>query len=123
MTATSFAIEALADPLMLRIFPHALPSRAALSHNLPASLFLFGYTSLCVIAGGYVTAWLAQRSPVRHAVIMGALQMALTVWAMLSLPEQAPFRNWAVAITMSVPAAGCGGLLRSKLASGANRPR
>lgn len=114
LTVTSFAIEAAADPFMMRMFPAALPNRTAISHNLPASLFLFAYTALCVAAGGYVTAWVARRFPVRHAVAMGVVQVALTVWAMISLPNEAPLRNWIVALVLTVPAASCGGLLRAK---------
>jgi hypothetical protein len=117
LTVTSFAIEAVANPLMMRMFPHALPDRAAIGYNLPAALFLFAYTSLCVAGGGYVTAWLARRSPVRHAVIMGAVQVALTFWAMLSIREQAPLRNWIAGIVLTVPAAWCGALVRAKLRS------
>ncbi|MBZ5694620.1 MAG: hypothetical protein LAN36_04580 [Acidobacteriia bacterium] len=114
LTITSFAIEAVADPLMLRVFPHALPDKAALSHNLPASLFLFAYTSLCVAAGGYVTAWLARRSPVRHAVAMGVVQVALTVLAMMSPRIVAPLRNWIATLVLTIPTAWCGGLLRAR---------
>jgi hypothetical protein len=32
LTVTSFAIEAVVDPLLLRTFPNALPRRAAISH-------------------------------------------------------------------------------------------
>jgi hypothetical protein len=113
LTVTSFAIEAVANPLMMRMFPDALPDRAAISQSLPASLFLFGYTALCVACGGYVTAWIVNRSPVLHALIMGVLQVALTVWAMLSLPNEAPLRNWIVAIVLTVPCAWVGGRLRS----------
>ncbi len=119
LTITSFAIEAAVDPLMMRLFPHALPNRAAISYNLPAALFLFSYTFLCVAAGGYVTAWLARRSPVLHSLLMGAIQVALTVWAMmsLSLRNEAPLRNWIVALVLTIPAAWCGGLLRAKQAT------
>jgi hypothetical protein len=55
LTVTSFAIEAAVDPLLARIFPNALPDHATITHNLPASMFMFFYTSLCVVAGGYVT--------------------------------------------------------------------
>jgi hypothetical protein len=48
LTVTSFAIEAVADPLMIRMFPEALPNQAALSHSLPASLVMFAYTALCI---------------------------------------------------------------------------
>jgi len=36
LTVTSFAIEALADPLLMRMFPQALPTRAAVGQNLVA---------------------------------------------------------------------------------------
>jgi hypothetical protein len=112
LTATSFAIEALANPLMMRMLPLSLPDSAAISYNLPANLFLFAYTALSVAGGGYVTAWLVNRAPVRHAVILGIIQTAMTVWAMVSLPEGGPLRNWIATIVLTVPAAWCGGMLR-----------
>ena len=114
LTITSFAIEAVANPLLMRMFPNALPNQSAINHNLPATLFLFTYTALCVAAGGYVTAWLARRSERLHAVIMGGVQALLTVWAMLSIPDQAPMRTWITGIALTVPAAWCGGMLRTK---------
>ena len=41
LTATSFAIEAVANPLMTRTFPELLPNKAAIQHNGFANLFLF----------------------------------------------------------------------------------
>jgi hypothetical protein len=119
LTITSFPIEAAADPLMMRLFPHALPNRAAISHNLPAALFLFAYTAFCVAVGGYVTAWLARRSPVPHSLLMGAVQVALTILAMLSpsLRNEAPLRNWIATLLFTIPAAWCGGALRAKQAT------
>ncbi|MBZ5576430.1 MAG: hypothetical protein LAP40_07730 [Acidobacteriia bacterium] len=114
LTATSFAIEAVANPVMLKIFHDALPNEAALRQNALARLFLFFYTSLCVAGGGYVTAWLARRWPAGHAAMMGAVQLALTVWAMFSLREQAPLLNWMVSLVLVVPVAWCGGLLRAR---------
>jgi len=124
LTITSFAIEAAADPLMMHLFPQALPNRAAISHSLPATLFLFAYTALCVAAGGYVTAWLARRSPVLHAVLMGVVQVALTILAMMSssLRNEAPLLNWIGALLFTIPAAWCGGLVRAKAAKN-NSPR
>jgi hypothetical protein len=114
LTVTSFAIEAVADPLMMRIFPQALPNRAAISHSAAAALFMFAYTAVCVAAGGYVTAWVARRSPTLHAVIMGVAQEALTVWAMMSIGKEAPLRNWIGALVLTIPAAWLGGLFRAK---------
>ncbi|HKV04244.1 MAG TPA: hypothetical protein VJO53_03935 [Candidatus Acidoferrales bacterium] len=117
LTITSFAIEAAADPLLMRMFPNALPNSAALSHNLPARLFMMAYTMICVAAGGYVTAWIARRSQVRHAVIMGAVQVVLTVWAMFTLPHQAPLWGWITGMALTVPAAWIGGVIRAKQGS------
>jgi hypothetical protein len=114
LTATSFAIEAAADPILMRIFPHALPDRAAISHNLASAIFMIAYTSACVAAGGYVTAWIARRSPIWHAVAMGVVQEGLTVWAMVSLPNEARLRNWVATLVLTIPVAWCGGLLRAR---------
>lgn len=114
LTATSFAIEVAVDPILMRLFPHALPNRAAISQNLASALFLVAYTSACVAAGGYVTAWIARRSPIWHAVTMGVIQEALTVWAMVSLPNVAPLRNWIATLVLTIPVAWCGGLLRAR---------
>jgi hypothetical protein len=122
LTATSFAIEAAADPILMWMFPHALPNRAAISQNLASSIFLVAYTSVCVAAGGYVTAWIARRAPIWHAVAMGVVQEALTVWAMVSLPNEAPMRNWIATLVLTIPLAWCGGLLRARHAKKSGPP-
>jgi len=120
LTVTSFAIEWTVNPLLLRLFPQALPNQSALESNLYAALFMYLYTALCVAAGGYVTAWVARRSPVTHAVVMGVVELALTAWAMQAVVVHAPLRNWIVGIAMVVPVAWCGGLLRAKQVSRRN---
>jgi peptidoglycan/LPS O-acetylase OafA/YrhL len=114
LTLISFAIEAAANPLLIRIFPNALPDQASISQNINANLFLYAYTALSIAAGGYVTAWLAPRWQVRLAVIMGAVEVALIVLAMMAFLHTAPLRNWVVSIVLSVPAAWCGGMLRAR---------
>ena len=114
LTVASFAIEWATDPLFLRLFPHALPDQAALNHNVPAKLFMMAYTFLSVAAGGYVTAWLARRAEVWHAVVMGALEAAMTVWAMTKFAHQAPLWTWIAGIALVIPAAWCGGEFRTK---------
>jgi hypothetical protein len=108
---TSFGIEAAANPLLMRMFPDALPNEAAMSHNLPVWLFTFTYTFLCVVAGGYVTARLAARYAVRHAVILGVLQSLLTIPAMLAYTDKAPLWGWITSMILVIPAAWCGGLI------------
>lgn len=114
LAVTSFAIEFALNPLMMRMFPEALPNEAAISRNLNASLFMFVYGGLCIALGGYVTAWIARRLPVRHALTMGVIQTGLNAMAFASMSEIAPLRNWIVGIALTVPAAWLGGVLRAR---------
>jgi hypothetical protein len=111
LTITSFAIEWVTNPLLLKLFPHALPNDAALNASVPAKLIMMAYTFLCVAAGGYVTAWMASRAKVAHAVIMGAIQMVMTVGVMLRWPHQTPLWSWVAGIVLIVPAAWWGGVI------------
>jgi len=113
LTAASFAIEAVADPILVHMFPNALPNRAALQQNLPASIFLFFYTSLCLVLGAYVAAWIAGRAPVLHALIMGAIEVVLTLIAMAHFTDL-PKRNFIVSVILTIPVAWIGGALRAK---------
>jgi hypothetical protein len=110
LTAASFAIEAAVDPLLLRLFPRALPGPAALSTNQWARTFTFAYGFVCVAFGGYIAARVARRLPMRHAAAMGIVQAGLTVAAMLS-PEgsHASRLQWIMIAILSVPAALAGG--------------
>jgi hypothetical protein len=114
LTVTSFAIEWMTDPVLAGVFPDA-QSEGSTSHNGARRLIMFIYTTLCVAFGGYVTAWLARGSEARHAVIMGAIQMALTAMAMIEFHDKAPLWFWIVGIVVTVPAAWCGGIIRAKL--------
>lgn len=112
LTSASFAIEAVANPLLLHAFPQALPNAAALASNPFARTFTFAYGLACVAAGGYVAARIARRSPVWHAAAMGIVQAGLTVAAMFS-PEgnHASTIQWILIATLTIPAALAGGFL------------
>lgn len=113
LTAASFAIEAAADPILMHLFPNALPNLAALNQNLPASIFLFFYTSLCLVLGAYVAAWIAGRAPVQHALAMGAIEVVLTIMAMMHFTNL-PRRNFIVSLILTLPVAWIGGALRAR---------
>jgi hypothetical protein len=112
LTATSFAIEAAMNPLLLRIFPLALPGPAALSTNHWVKTLTFAYGLMCIAAGGYVAARIARRLPIKHAAAMGIVQAGLTILAMLS-PEgnHASRLQWIATAILSIPAALVGGVL------------
>ena len=111
LTVTSFAIEWVTDPVLARVLPDAQPSGASWHHDV-RKLIMFVYTTFCVAFGGYVTAWLARGSEVRHAVVMGAIQTALTALAMIEFRHKAPVWFWIAGIAVTVPAACCGGIFR-----------
>lgn len=110
LTLASFAIEAAVNPLLLRLFPNALPNPTALSMNQWVKMLTFAYGLFCVAFGGYVAARIAWRLPIKHAAAMGIVQACLTIIAMLS-PEasHASRLQWITTAILSVPAALAGG--------------
>jgi MFS family permease len=112
LTATSFAIEAAVNPLLLRAFPQALPGPEALSSNPWVKTLTFAYGFVCVAAGGYATAWVARRFPIKHAAAMGIVQAGLTMMAMLSpVGHHASRLQWVAVAVLSIPAALVGGIV------------
>ena len=114
LTVTSFAIEAAVNPLLLRAFPDALPGREALSENLWVRALTFVYGLLCVAAGGYVTVWIARRTPMIHAAALGIVQAGATMAAMLSSFAYHSSRLWVATAVLSFPAALAGGVVYRK---------
>jgi hypothetical protein len=118
LTIVSFAIEIAADPLLMHLFPRALPDAAALSGNLPARLFMVAYTTFAIGVGGYVTAWIARHSRLTHAAIMGAIEVAFTLYVMTAAPfheaHSAPRWVWIVGVVLMIPAACLGAAIRDK---------
>ena len=121
LTLASFAIEAAVNPLLLRLFPETLPGPDALQSNLWVRALTFAYGLMCVAAGGYVTAGIARRMPVKHAAAMGVLQVCLTIMAMQSpVGNHASRLVWIVTAILTLPAAILGGVINGgrKPASG-----
>ena len=120
LTIVSFAIEAAADPLLMRLFPAALPDAAALAQNLAARLFMLAYTTFAIAVGGYVTAWIARRSLLTHAAIMGAIEVAFMLYVMIAAPIQeahpAPRWAWIAGAILMIPAACLGAAIRARQA-------
>lgn len=117
LTILTFAIEAATTPLLMNAFPSALPAKEAFQRNVPVKFFVLAYSALCMCAAGYVTAWIARRNELRLAIIMAAIQVALTVWAMSVFYDHAPLWAWLAGIGLMVPAAWLGANLRRSRAS------
>ena len=113
LTLLTFLIEAATTPWLMRSFPDALPSREAMQDNVAIKLFILLYSTLCMIVAAYLTAWIARRDGLRHAVIMAAIQVGLTAWAMSRFYDHAPLWAWLVGMALMVPAAWLGARLRA----------
>ncbi|HEV8068164.1 MAG TPA: hypothetical protein VGP76_10530 [Planctomycetaceae bacterium] len=112
LTVASFAIETALNPLLIRAFPEALPGPEALSSNPWVRALTFAYGLVCVAAGGYIAARVAQRLPVIHAAVMGIIQAGLTILAMFSpVGNHASPLQWIIIAVLSIPAALVGGLV------------
>jgi len=103
LTISSFAIEAVTKPQQ---------------ETTASMVFMFLYSTFCVAGGGYVTAWVAPRSKVQHALVMGGIQAALVIPAMMTFPNEAPLWRWVVGMILIAPAAWCGAMLRIKQVPG-----
>lgn len=109
LTISSFAIEWAVNPLLLQLFPAALPNSGALAESGWVRALTMAYSLVCVAFGGYVCARLAPRLPMKHAVAMGIVQAGMTVMAMLSFPEIASIGQWIATALLAFPAAVTGG--------------
>lgn len=118
LTIVSFAIEAAVDPLLMHLFPAALPDAAALARSLSARLLMLAYTTFSIAVGGYVTAFIARRSRLKHAAIMGAIEMAFTLYVMIAAPfpeaHSAPRWGGIVGMILMIPAACLGAAIQAK---------
>lgn len=117
LTAISFGIEAIANELLLKLFPGSFADSAALSHNLAARVLMFTYTTGSIAAGAMVTAWLARRAPLQHAAAMGIVQTGFNIGVMVAMWNHAPAIVWIIALIQTLPAALLGGWLFTRHAS------
>jgi hypothetical protein len=116
-SVVTYVIEMLVVPLVMPLFPGEFDDRVAFSHNFWARLFIVAYTLAALAFGGYVAASIARRAPVFHAVLVGALQIVITVYFVMLAPHhlyEPPTWKWIALLFLMVPAAAVGGLLRSR---------
>jgi hypothetical protein len=118
VTLLTFAIETATTPWLMSTFPDALPTKAAMQGSVPIKLFILFYSTLSMIAAGYVTAWIARRNQISLAIVMATIQVALTAWAMSMFYAHAPPWAWLAGMALMVPAAWVGAVLRVRRRAG-----
>lgn len=102
-----------ADVVMHNLRPEVYLDGGRLQHT-PTLLAVMLYVAVFAILGCYVTARLAPRSPMKHALVLGALGMVTQV-AMWSIAwNTVPAWFHIVSLALVMPYAWIGGRIREK---------
>jgi hypothetical protein len=102
-----------ADAILLTTWPSAFGPTGG-SRNVAVLALTLAYTAVFAAAGAYVTAWLAPYGPLRHALALGAISLAISAIAVIGAWDSAPPWYHVVALVQVVPMAWIGGWLRQR---------
>lgn len=88
------------------------------------AMLAFGvfYTLLAAVAGGFVTAWIARRGEVLHALVLGTLGAVSTLLIILAAPAAQRSVGLFISAMLVIPATVLGGWLRARVPPNAARP-
>jgi hypothetical protein len=83
------------------------------------------YNTAAAIAGGWVAAWLARRTPVAHGIALAVIQTAAFGWALANpaLRRSTPDWMWACLIVLTFAGTVVGSLLQSRRIALADKRR
>jgi hypothetical protein len=107
-----YAMQSAGTALLLRLHPELPATASIVNHSMATRAFWLVWETIGMVAAGYVTARLASSSQIAHAIVMGAIQAIVTLWAMVSINSNEPTWFWLTGIAMMVPAAWFGGRFR-----------
>ncbi len=81
--------------------------------SVPLMLFMMSYSLLFSVLGGFVTASIARRKEIQHALALGVLQLAMGIIATVQFYDTAPLWYHVMFLMLLVPANIFGGQLRT----------
>ena len=99
------------DAVVMSLFPHWYNNGGRVE-SVPVLLFAASYSLLFSVLGGYVTALIARRSEVKHAFILGVLQLLMGIMATIKFWDTAPAWYHVTFLALLIPANLLGGQLR-----------
>ncbi len=99
------------DKIMMSLFPQ-LYIEGVMVVSVPLLLFSGFYSLLFSVLGGYVTALIAGRSEMKHALILGVLQLLMGIMATIKFWNTAPAWYHITFLTLLIPANLLGAQLR-----------
>lgn len=110
------------DAILMSIWPQWF-SAGGRVESVPLLLFSMSYSLLFGVLGGYVTAVVARRAEVKHALALGILQLLMGIAATIKFWDTAPAWYHIIFLSLLIPAILLGGWLRAnrrhKLGAGA----
>ena len=77
------------------------------------------YTLVCAAAGGYITAWIAGRAELLHALALGTLGALSTLAIILLAPPAQRTLTLFASAMLVIPATAIGGWLRARVRAAA----
>ena len=117
-----YAMQGVGTAVLLRMQPDLPATASIVNYSTGTRVLWLIWETASMVAAGYVTARFASSSAVFHAMVMGAIQAGVTLWAMFSVPTDEPVWFWITGIATMVPAAWLGGRLRARKSASAPAP-
>jgi hypothetical protein len=106
------ALSVGADVVLRQAMPTAFDAAGRVD-SVPVLLLMMGYVGLFAVTGCYLTARLAPRRPMLHALVLGALGLAFTAYNTLAVFwDTAPAWYHVASLALVMPYAWLGGRLR-----------
>ncbi len=101
------------DALLMALAPHWFQEGGRVE-SAPVLLLALAYSLSFSVLGGYVTALIAGRREVLHALVLGLLQLAMGIIATIQFWDTAPAWFHIVLLALIAPANVFGGYLRAQ---------
>ena len=98
-----------ATALMKVAMPGALTAR---TESVPVLLLVMTYVAIFAVAGCYITALIAGRSPMKHALVLGVLGLIFNVVGTIDRWDTMPAWFHVTSLLLVMPYAWLGGRLR-----------
>jgi len=100
-----------ADAVMRNKMPEVFGASGRVD-SAPVLLLMAAYVMVFAVAGSYLTAFLAPRNPMKHALVLGALGLIFNIAGTIALWETAPAWFHIISLLLVMPYAWLGGRLR-----------
>jgi hypothetical protein len=116
LSVSLYAMQGAGTAILRQMHPDLPATVSIVNYSTLTRLLWIAWETMSMVAAGFVTARLAGSSHVVHATVMGAIQAIVTLWAMLSVPNDEPLWFWLTGIVLMIPAAWLGGRLAGRRA-------